>query len=224
MSAFTAVSDDFGPFPIRPISPGRQLTYNTRQSKSVEPSDGEITKLLDEAAGGRQEALNRLFQLVRPRLHEIAAVKMRREKAGHTWTPTDLIHEAFLRLAGQKPPQNRAQLYGTFAMVMRWVLVDHAKQKLSERRGGGWRRVPLDENLFLPSQQVEELLAVHQCLEKLEREYPRPAKIVELRFFGALSFPEIAEHLGVSLSTVEADWRFARAWLHVELEGAAVRT
>jgi RNA polymerase sigma factor (TIGR02999 family) len=100
---------------------------------------------------------------------------------------------------------------------MRRVLVDHWKKKQAAKGGGGLQRVPLDETLLLSEQDEEKLYAVHQCLERLEQVRPRPAKIVEHRFFGGLENKEIAELMGISLSTVEADWRFARAWLHQEI-------
>lgn len=181
---------------------------------------GEVTQLLREAANGSEGAQDRLFRLVFPRLRKLAAGKMRRERPGHSLSPTALVAEAFLRLANQQtlPAKNSAQFFGTFAITMRRVLVDHARKKASEKNGGGWERIPLDPSLCLPQKQAEELLAIHGCLEKLDRENPRQAKIVELRFFGGLSNPEVAQDMGISLSTVEADWRFARAWLRLELE------
>jgi RNA polymerase sigma-70 factor, ECF subfamily len=189
---------------------------------NVEPQAGEVTQLLQQATSGNKDAQDRLFQFVFPRLRRLAANKMRREKPGHTLNATALVAEALLRVANQRafPAENSAQFFATFALTMRRVLVDHARRKKSERNGGGWERIPLEPSLSLPQKQAEILLAVHLCLEKLEQEYPRHAKVVELRFFGGMSNSEIAKLLGISLSTVEADWRFARAWLRLELEGA----
>jgi len=188
---------------------------------SVEVPAGELTKLLRDAAGGEAAAQNALFRFVFPQLRKIAASRMRLERSGHSLSPTALVSEAFLRLNKQPLPlENSGQFLGIFAITMRRVLVDHARAKGCVKKGGGWVRVPLDPGLCVPQRIVEELLGVHVALEKLEREDARQAKVVELRFFGGLSNPEIAEFLGVSLSTVEADWRFARAWLRFELDGA----
>jgi RNA polymerase sigma factor (TIGR02999 family) len=187
---------------------------------ALELTDGEIADLLPLAAAGNTDAQDRLFQLLLPRLRQMAAARMAREKAGHTLSPTGLVNEAFLRLASQHklPAENIAQFLGVFGLTMRRVLVDHWKKKNAVRAGRGWERVPFDRAFSVPGNEENELLAVHACLERLERERPRQAKVVELRFFGGLSNREVAEHLGTSLSTVEADWRFARAWLRRELE------
>jgi len=183
-------------------------------------SRGELTQLLRQAAVGDREAQDRLFLLVFPRLRKLAANKMRLEHQGHSLSPTALVGEAFLRLAKQEslPVESSAQFLAVFAITMRRVLIDHAKKKQSEKNGGELQRVQFPAGLSLPQKNVEELLDLDRCLERLEQQYPRHAKIVELRFFGGLSNPEIAELLDISLSTVEADWRFARAWLHVELQ------
>ncbi|HTS64154.1 MAG TPA: ECF-type sigma factor [Candidatus Acidoferrales bacterium] len=186
----------------------------------MEPPEGEITKLLRLAAEGSQEARENLFQLVLPRFLSIAAARLRREKPGYSLTSRDLAHEAFLRLDGQKAHQkNRAHLYAMFGKMIRRVLIDRAKSKGAQKNGGDWQRVSFHSNLSLPPHREEEVLAIHECLEKLEKDNARQGRIVELRFFGGLSNEEIAEQLGVSLSTVESDWRFARAWLRMELEG-----
>lgn len=185
----------------------------------MEPPDGEVTKLLRQTAEGSEEARNRLFELILPQLCKIASARLRRERGAHSLNTNDLVHETFVRLAGQNTMQNNsAQLYGVFAVMVRRVLTDRARRKNSEKGGGGWQRVTLYPNLSLPWKQVEEMLSIHECLQRLEQEYPRAARIVELRFFGSFSNPEIAELLGIGLSTVEADWRFARAWMRIELE------
>ena len=187
---------------------------------AVEATGTDLTPLLRQAAGGDAEAQDLLMHLLVPRLRVVAAAQMARERPGHTLSPTALVNEAFLRLARQEtlPDKNVEQFLAIFATTMRRVLVDRWKKKNAAKHGGGWRREPLDDLFPGPDHAEEEALAVHECLERLEAEQPRQAKLVELRFFGGLSNAEIAEHLGVSLSTVEADWRFARAWLRLELE------
>jgi RNA polymerase sigma factor (TIGR02999 family) len=191
------------------------------EGAAVEASAGEVTQLLREAANGSEAAQNELFRLVFPRLRRLAANKIRQERPGYSLSARTLVHEAWKRLANQQTaPENSAQFFGVFALTMKRILLDHAKRKISEKHGGGWQRVPLDESLILPQKQAEELLDIERCLEKLAEENPRQAKVVDLRFYAGLSNVEIAEEMGISLSTVEADWRFARAWLRLELEGA----
>jgi RNA polymerase sigma factor (TIGR02999 family) len=183
-------------------------------------TEPDVTDLLRQAAGGSTDAQDRLFHLLVPALRRMAAARMAREQPGHTLSPTALVNEAFLRLAKQQtvPAENVSQLLGVFGITMRRVLVDHWKKKHAAKGGGGWERVPFDDAFSMSRELEEQLLAVHTCLERLEQEKPRQAKIVELRFFAGLSNPEIAAQLGVGLSTVEADWRFARAWLRYELK------
>jgi len=191
------------------------------EGTTVDTSPGEVTELLWLAGNGNQDAQDRLFQLIYPALRKLAAGRMAREKPGHTLSPTALVAEAYFRIAEQLgvPWKNRTQFLAFAAVTMRRILVDCARKKASERNGGGYQRIPLDQALARPRDAFEEVLAIHECLEELERENPRQAKVVEMRFFGGLSNPEIAQHEGISLSTVEADWRFARAWLRLELEG-----
>jgi RNA polymerase sigma-70 factor, ECF subfamily len=208
---------------LRPFASPEQVR-STRMSRSgravLEPTVGDVTEVLRLAAVGDTEAQDRLFQLLVPTLRQMAAARMARERPGHTLSPTALVNEAFLRLAKQDkvPAENTAQLLGVFGITMRRVLVDHWKKKHAAKNGGEWDRVAFDEVFALPERAEEQFLAVHACLERLEKDKPRQAKIVELRFFCGLSNPEIAAHLGISLSTVEADWRFARVWLRAELE------
>jgi RNA polymerase sigma-70 factor, ECF subfamily len=208
---------------LRPFASPERVR-STRMARSgravVEPAVGDVTEVLRLAAGGDTEAQDRLFQLLVPTLRQMAVARMARERPGHTLSPTALVNEAFLRLAKQDkvPAENTAQLLGVFGITMRRVLVDHWKKKHAAKNGGDWDRVAFDEVFGLPEKAEEQYLAVHACLERLETDKPRQAKVVELRFFCGLSNPEIAAQLGISLSTVEADWRFARVWLRAELE------
>lgn len=185
----------------------------------MEPLDGGVTRLLQQSANGDTAAQDRLFQLLLPTLRQMAAARMAREKPGHTLGPTALVNEAFLRLARQYkvPAANTDQFLGVFGLTMRRVLVDHWKKRHAMKGGGGLERVSIDDTFVLSRHDEELSYAVHQCLERLERVKARPAKIVEHRFFGGLENHEIAKLMGISLSTVEADWRFARAWLRQEL-------
>lgn len=200
--------------------PVASTTMAPSQGVAVDPTATELTPLLRQAADGDAGAQDLLLQFLVPRLRVIAAAQMARERPGHTLSPTALVNEAFLRVARQEmlPDKNVEQFLAIFATTMRRVLVDRWKKKNAAKHGGGWIREPLDDLFPGPDHAEEEALAVHECLERLERERPRQAKVVELRFFGGLSNAEIAEHLGVSLSTVEADWRFAKTWLRLELE------
>jgi RNA polymerase sigma factor (TIGR02999 family) len=191
------------------------------EGTAVEAPPGDVTKLLGLAGSGNQDAQNQLFELIYPVLRKLAAGKMAREKPGHTLSPTALVGEAYVRIAEQLgvPWKNRMQFLAFAAVTMRRILVDCARKKASEKHGGSYEQIPLDQVFLLPRSDLEDVLAIHECLERLERENPRQAKVVELRFFGGWLNPEIAQHMGISLSTVEADWRFARAWLRLELEG-----
>jgi RNA polymerase sigma factor (TIGR02999 family) len=146
---------------------------------------------------------------------------MNSERADHTLEPTALVHEGVLRLLGGGavlPAENRRLFFGAVVQAMRRVLIDHARRRNAARRGGAWERQPLDDTLLALEQTHQvDLLALDEQLKGLETAAPRAAEVVTLRFFGGLENREIAEQLGVSLSAVEKDWRFARAWLHRRL-------
>ncbi len=183
-------------------------------------SPGEVTILLDEMRSGRKDALERLIPLVYAELRRLAAHYMRDERAGHTLQPTALVHEAFVRLAGQDRAnwKNRAQFMGVAGQLMRRILVDYARKRHTAKRSGPF--VTLDEaNVSAPLHllQMEEILAVDEALARLDTLDPQQARIVELRYFGGLSPEEIAESLGLSLRTVEREWAMAKAWLRAEL-------
>jgi RNA polymerase sigma factor (TIGR02999 family) len=149
---------------------------------------------------------------------------MRRERPGHTLQPSALVHEALLRLLdgdALADVPNRRYLFAAAAQAMRQVLVDHARRRHAARRLGERIRLPLDEALVTFEEQGLDVIALHDALDQLAESNPRQAQVVVLRFFGGLSIPEVAETLEVSDTTVEGDWRFARAWLHGRLGGAA---
>ncbi len=180
----------------------------------------DVTELLTAWKNGDSSAGDELLPLVYDELHRAAARAMRGESEGHTLQPTALVNEVYLRLVDQSRAewQNRLQFFGVASQVMRRVLVDHARARLSEKRGGGLRAISLDElrDAANPSGEVE-VLALHEALEKLALFDPEQARLVELRYFGGFTIEETAESLEVSPATVKREWTIARAWLHREL-------
>jgi len=157
--------------------------------------------------------------LVYDDLRRLAHHYISRERPGHTLQTTALVNEAYLRLVNQKNVhwENRAQFFGLAAKLMRHILIDHARSLAYAKRGGGARKVSLDEAAILSSEQAADLIALDDALEKLAREFPRKCRIVELRYFGGMTVEEAAEVLQVSPVTVMRDWNVAKAWLHREL-------
>jgi RNA polymerase sigma factor (TIGR02999 family) len=180
------------------------------------PSRQEVTQLLGDWSRGDTGALERLIPLVQPELHRLAHHYMSRERAGHTLQTTALINEAYLRLVDNSKPlwQNRNHFVAAAAQLMRRIMVDHARERLSLKRGGGAVRVTLDETAWVTDTRSEELLALDEALESLAELDPRKSQIVELRYFGGLTAEETAEFLNLSLRTVEREWNMAKAWLY----------
>ncbi len=187
--------------------------------------NAELTILLAEARSGEADASERLMQHVYGELRAMAAARMSREPAGHTLQATALVHEAWLRLVdegGRSHFQNRAHFFGAASEAMRRVLVDRARRRLAEKRGGGARAAtPLDEVDIVAPAPSEELLQINDALDKLAAADPRKAELVKLRYFVGLSFDEVASLLGISVPTAHRDWAYARAWLRVEIEKTA---
>ena len=191
------------------------------------PSDrhdrGEITELLRAWSGGEADAFERVLPLVYDELHRMAARYLVGERSSVSLQATALVNELCLRLLGWDTVQwqNRAHFFGVSAQMMRRVLVDIARRRRAERRGGpNAIRVPLDTIDVAASEPGADLLAVDMALEMLAAEDARKAQVVELRFFGGLSIEETAEALGISVRTVHSDWAFARAWLYRALTAA----
>ena len=178
-------------------------------------SRGEISKLLATAGSGDATALERLMPIVYDELRRLAASYMRRERPGHTLQATALVNEAYLRLIHQRQInwENRVQFFAVAAQLMRRVLVDHARKKWALKRGGDVLMVPFDDDLAVTDGNVENLLALDEALNALEKIDERQARIVELRFFGGLSGDETAETLQVAPRTVDREWKLAQAWL-----------
>ncbi len=179
-----------------------------------------ITQLLIAWSDGRRDALDNLIPLVYEDLRRLAAGYMHREPAGHSLQPTALVHEAYVRLIDQRQVQwrNRAHFYGVAAQMMRRILVDHARGRLADKRGGGWERVTLvgDEAATVGSGGVD-VLALNEALERLAAFDPQQERIVELRYFGGLTIEEAAEVIGISAATVVREWSIAKAWLRANL-------
>jgi len=185
------------------------------------PEAGEVTLLLRSWTRGDKTALDRLMPLVYRELRRVAAAQFRRERSSHTLQTTALVHEAYLRLVDQTSVdcQTRVHFFGIAANLMRQILVNHAKRRGGAKHGGG-NQVTLHEWDAFTEQPQLDLLALDQALNKLAQFDPRQTRIVELRFFGGLSEDEIGDLLGVSTTTVEREWRTAKAVLYKELSQA----
>lgn len=188
--------------------------------RSLENSP-EITQMLQDWSDGKQEALDALLPLVYAELRRQASRYLRRERAGHTLQTTALIHEAYLRLIDQRDVrwQNRAHFFAIAAQAMRRILVDYAKARNREKRGGAGENLPLEAVALAASGEERrvDLVALDEALERLAEFDERQARIVELKFFSGLSIEETAEVLHLSPATVKNDWRTAKAWLHQEI-------
>jgi RNA polymerase sigma factor (TIGR02999 family) len=184
--------------------------------------DSAVPKdLLLETFRSSQASPEELFSQVYQELRQVARAYMRRERADHTLQATALVNEAYLRLFNGEPFrwENRKHLFCTVARSMRRVLVDHARKNRAERHGGVHRKVTLDDQGPAIFQDLPQVLALDEALDRLAKLNGRQAQVVELHFFGGLTEAEAAEVLDVSLKTVKNDWRFAKAWLKTEMEG-----
>jgi len=186
------------------------------------PSPGAVTELLKNARGGNQAAFNDLFPLVYAELRRIAAREMRREKPGRTLQTTALVHEAYLRLLKDASLsfENRAHFLGIAAHAMREILIERARARVAQKRGGHAVRVTLEDMLLPTRGPSVDVLALDESLQRLARLDERHARVVELRYFGGLSVEETAAALDLSPATVKRAWTLARAWLYRELTGA----
>ena len=185
----------------------------------------ELTDLLRGWTGSDPRALARIVELAYPELRKIARRCLRRERPGHTIQATALVHEAYLRLFDIGPVswQNRAHFFAIIAKVMRRVLIEYARAQGCSKRGGGLRRVNLDEALTISAKSDPEIVRLDEALEEMAKFDPRKAQVVEMRYFGGLTSGEVASVLGVSPQSVHRDWSLAKAWLVREMtrqEGA----
>jgi RNA polymerase sigma-70 factor (ECF subfamily) len=179
----------------------------------------EVTQWLLAWSDGHRDALDHLLPLVYRDLRRLAAGYMQGEQAGHGLQPTALVHEAYVRLVDQRQVQwrNRAHFFGVAAGMMRRILVDHARERLDEKRGGGLERVTLIADQIAAESKGVDVLALNESLERLAAFDPRQAQIIELRYFGGLTIDETAEVVGTSAATVVREWTIAKAWLRADL-------
>ncbi len=178
----------------------------------------DVSRWLRAWRNGDETALERLTPLVYGELHRRARGLMGRERAGHSLQPTALIHEAYLRLVGSPPADwhDRSHFYALAARLMRQILVDHARSRGRQKRGGAARPIDLDDTA-MASEEAPDLVRLDDALRALADTDPRKSRVVELRFFGGFSVEEVARILGVSPETVLRDWRLAKVWLQREL-------
>jgi RNA polymerase sigma factor (TIGR02999 family) len=181
----------------------------------------EITRILSAISQGDPSAASQLLPLVYDELRTLAAQKLSLETPGQTLQPTALVHEAYLRLVGEREElhwDNRGHFFAAAAEAMRRILVDNARRKHSQKRGGDWQRVPLEE-FHRVTESPDDLLELDDVLTRFAADEPDKARLVQLRFFAGLSTPDAASALGISVATAERWWTFARTWLYTELQG-----
>ena len=179
-----------------------------------------VTQMLKEWSDGDQAVLDKLMPLVYEELRRMAARSLRKERQGHTLQTTALIHEAYLKLIDQRDPrwQNRAHFFAIAAQAMRRILVDYARERHREKRGGSAENLPIEEaDLVVSNEKGVDLVALDEALTRLAKFDERQARVVELRYFSGLDIDETAEVLGISNATVRRDWNIAKAWLRREI-------
>lgn len=180
----------------------------------------DLTPILGSIQPGDPQAADQLLPLVYEELRRLAAHKMAGLSAGHTLQPTALVHEAWMRLAGSQPGQfaGRAHFFAAAAEAMRHILIDSARRKKAGRNGGGLARVDIADLEIATIADDEELLAVHEAIDRLATEDPQKAQLAKLRYFAGLTFEEVAKVQGISVPTAHRHWAFARAWLYEEIQ------
>jgi RNA polymerase sigma-70 factor (ECF subfamily) len=186
----------------------------------VEQVSADVTSLLKKLAGGNQEAASELIPVVYQELHRLADRHLRHERRGHTLQATALVHEAYIKLVAQRNTdwQSRAHFFAVASNLMRRILVDYARRQLRAKRGGRPTQLSLDDVVLLSPDRPDRMLALDECLTRLEKMDARQGRIVELRYFGGLTVEEAAEILGVSSTTIRREWTSAKAWLYGELK------
>lgn len=184
-------------------------------------NSGSITRLLAQARLGDRHAENALFSAVYAELRGIAQRQMRGERSNHTLQPTALINEAWFRMIGSEQLDfaSRSHFFAVAANIMRRILIDHARAHRSKKRGGEAQKLHLNDALAYSEANAEDLIDLDKALDRLKGLAPRQSRIVELHFFGGMTFEESAIVLGISSKTAKRDWRAARVWLHGEIYG-----
>ena len=180
--------------------------------------------VLKDWSGGNRASADELLALVYDELRRIAARYLRKERSGHTLQPTALVHEAYMKLIDISDInwQDRAHFFAVSANVMRHILVDHARAKLAEKRGGDAERIALEDAISLSNEPNVDLLAVDEALKELAEFDEQQSRIIELRFFGGLTIEETAHVVGISPATVKREWAMAKAWLHRKLKSEGI--
>lgn len=192
----------------------------TDESTPSVPHTSEITRLLADLSDGNRQAVDAVLPLVYEELKRIASRQMRGERSGHTLNTTALVHEGYLNLIKNEELtwQNRAHFFSMAAIAMRRILIDHARRRVAEKRGGGLVVATFVEDDVVREARAEELIDLDEALERLASFDARQAEVVTYKFFGGLRHEEIAEVLGVSVPTIHRDWRLARLWLSREMK------
>jgi RNA polymerase sigma factor (TIGR02999 family) len=186
-------------------------------------ADPDITRLLHDWASGDQASLDALTPLVYEQLHRIASNAFRGERPDHTMQTTALVHEAYAKLIGVEVDwQDRGHFYALAARMMRRILVDHATAKAAAKRGGSRAKLPLEDVIVVSPELGEEILDLHEAIDALAEKDPDKAEILELHYFGGLTYGEMSDVLGRSTSSLDRDLRFAKAWLRSHLESQSV--
>ena len=194
---------------------------SSRPDRVEEDSTADVTRLLNEAAAGKTAATEELFQAVYDQLREIAHRRMAKERPDHTLQATALVHEAYVRLIGDQEVHwnSRAHFFGAAAEAMRRILVEQARRKSSARHGGGRQRVELQDAFIVVHDDATDIVALSEALERLQREDPRKAELVKLRYFTGMTISEAAEAMGISHATAERYWAYSRLRLYEWVTG-----
>jgi len=179
----------------------------------------EATLLLTAIDQGDSKAAEKLLGIVYEELRRLAASKMAQESASHTLQPTALVHEAWLRLVGDKNPsfENRAHFFSAAAEAMRRILIDCARRKLTQRHGGGYQRVNIELQDLAAPDIDQQMLSVHEVLDSLAKDHPIQADVIKLRYFAGMTNEETAQVLGITVPSAKNYWTFARAWIRKEI-------
>jgi RNA polymerase sigma factor (TIGR02999 family) len=189
----------------------------------LEPNSADVTQLLGQWSDGDREALDAMIPLVYEELRRMAQGHMAKERPGHTMQATALVNDVYLKMKNERGStwKNRAQFFAVAAQIMRRILVDHARQHASAKRGGGAQQVTLHDAMLVSNDNASDMLVIDEALQKLEQLDRRKSQVSVMRFFAGMTVEETAEALAVSVETVARDWRFARAWLRNELGATA---